>query len=178
MKTILLIFMLVCGICAQGNNVHVAVGSWPSVEGGIDYNFTPKTTGAADVLVSRICKDPGGCGHQVDVRGVVAQELKKPLSIQGGVVYTHYNVPLFGKTAVQVLGGVRFKTFNNRFVPELNYRQDLTSENKVKSFENRGSFYLKRHIFIRYLIVVKRFRDFYNQPRVQADAQISAGLYF
>jgi hypothetical protein len=179
MKTIALFFVLcfTVGAYAQENNIHVAVGSYPSIGAGFDLN-KGKNLISIDGEVSRICKNPGGCGHQIDNRLIFARDVANGLYIQGGVVNSYYSVPLFSKDAFQLLGGVRKTLVPKRLVGELNYRHDLTSENKVKAVEGQLTAYLPKHIFVRGNGRIRHFQDFYKQGRVDAVGQVYIGLYF
>ncbi len=158
----------------QTDNVRVGVGLNGTVTAGFDRNFG-KTLIEGEGGVSRICKTPGGCGPQFDLRGVVARKVRPNISIQGGVVYSRYNVDLFDKSALQLLGGVRYTTA--RVVAELNYRHDLTSENKLRIGEFRITGYLPKHVFLRTGYTFSSATQF-NSPYKTGGPTLSAGVYF
>jgi hypothetical protein len=114
----------------------------------------------------RLCKKDGGCGHEVVARGVARYR-----KFQGGVVYSSYQVVKYGKSSLHVLAGVNLGSV------ELNYRHDLTSENKMRRIEMRYTKFASHHIFVRFGADVSRFRDFYHKPRYMVADGIQIGFW-
>ncbi len=110
-------------------------------------------------------------------RGVVARKITKDISIQGGIVNSYYKVKLFDKNSFQLLGGVRVSTLKERLIAEVNYRHDLTSENKLKIGEVRVTGYLPYHIFVRTGVVYSGFVS-NGQSFSGSGSFVSAGVHF
>jgi len=164
----------------QTTNVHVAVNTHGSPTGGVDYR-RDKFVISGDIGREAICKNPGGCGHQLNFRGTVAYQVRPFIYVQGGIVDGYYRVPLFSKNSLQLLGGVRFALLKDRLITELNYRHDLTSENKLRIVEARATAYLPKHIFIRAAAVTNSFVVPQITPPFhgrQSGYSISFGVYF
>lgn len=180
MYAILIVFAVIC-LCAylancQDTNVHASFGLHQNVSAGADLR-RDKNLVSADVEYLKVCKDIGGCGRQYDVRVTYAREIGKNISIQGGFVYSYYRVPLFDKSSFQPLIGIRASAVNERVIVEANYRHDLTSENKIRAFEMRGTTYLPKHIFIRSEISIRKLisgGNRYTDPR----GRLGFGVYF
>lgn len=161
----------------QANNVHVAYGTGNTVAGGFDYN-KDRFIVSGSAAVSPICKTPGGCGHQFDIRGTVARRVSENVAIQGGIVNSYYKVNLFDKDAFQLLGGVRLTGTQERLVGEINYRHDLTSPNRLRIGEAIITAYLPKHIFLRTGVTFSTFDDFYGKSKRSTGTIAAAGFYF
>lgn len=114
----------------------------------------------SEVSIFSLCKKDGGCGYEYSFRNTVTlYRHKVPYEsnlldrFKVGVVYSHYKVEKYSKSAVFLLGGVRFSDL------ELNYLHDLTSPNKIRSAEVRFTHYGKNHIFFRVTGNVGRFKQ-------------------
>lgn len=169
--------LLTVGIHAQETNVHIFGGNHHTIGAGVDYR-QDKNLISVDGDVSKICKTPGGCGHQYSIRGIFAHKLNSVVSVQGGALDSYYKVDLFDKNSFQLLGGVRLAAFKEKSATEINYRHDLTSENKIREIEVQETVYFPKHIFLRVSGSRKRFRDFYHEVRYANDGQISIGVHF
>ncbi len=176
MKILLTVCLFALTSYAQVTNYHASFGLHRDVGLGADIQFG-KNLISIDGDVSRICKAIGGCGPQYDIRGVYGHKISENTSLQGGIIFSHYRVPLFAKSSIQILVGVRYRVFNERVIAELNYRHDLTSPNKQRIIESRLTTYLHHHIFIRADMTMKHLVSggkIYNRPY----GRLGIGVYF
>lgn len=174
MKTILLLLLLNLPLMAQNANIHVAAGNNQAVSVGVDY----RDKFSLDFINFKVCKNPGGCGRQTSIKTTIPIKVRSNIYLQSGIVYDYYKVETFDKKSLQVLGGIRIKDTRDKIISEVNYRHDLTSENRVKTLEIQATFYLPKHLFIRANGRLRNFKDFYNQNKYDAIGQVLLGVHF
>lgn len=144
----------------QDSNVHLGATAGVSsnagltgptfgITGGGDYR-TGNTLISGDCGIFRLQKINGGAaGYQYDCRGTLARFLRPNFAIQGGIQESRYKVEKYGKSALEIIGGVRFTGKEGHRFAEFNGRKDLTSENKINAVEFQFTGYERKHVFFR-----------------------------
>lgn len=174
--TLLVIFLMVLALAVRGQdtNIHGAYGTKQDITIGGDLQKHNKLLEfEADRF--KICKDIGGCGHQIDLKALYGLRISKTAYLEGGVVNSHYRVPMFSKNSLQMVVGGR-KEFEKRLIGEISYRHDLTSPNRVRMLDARFIAYLPHHIYIREVFKLSHYKA-NNRMYTDPSWLFSAGFY-
>ena len=146
----------VCSISAEGSlNRKGAV-----LNGGARYSFARKK--------------PGG-GHNVG--GDLSVRIPvKSIFVGPAVAYSRQTTSLYTKDAIAI-GGEVGKRFN-RLIISGRFLQDVTSENKMRSYTFTAEYYGPKHIYLRGVAGASDFKCFQGEHCTGLRAGIGIGIYF
>lgn len=152
-------------LVAQQTNGHVGVivgatsglgFEGPSIGAGGGFDARKdKFVFSGDVDVFTINKVDGGKGWQVRGRETARYHFKD-FFIQGGAVQSYYSNVKYTKSSFEPLVGIGVERGNKLF--QVNYRHDLTSENKVRTVEGIATVYARKHFYFRGAVTISHFR--------------------